>query len=73
MVRHDWASLRTLTTLTSLTALITDKPSQLSRPRSRRLTATMRRSKMFQPLWKYFLPRAVTFSTASSKKKVVKT
>ena len=53
--------------------LITDIPSTLSKPKSRRLATTITKSKMFQPLAKYSLLRAASFKMASNKKKVVKT
>lgn len=59
--------------LTSLIPLITEMPSTLSSPRSRRLATTITRSKMFHPLAKYSLLSAASLRIASKRKNVVKT
>ena len=48
-------------------------PLTLSTERSMRLAMTMMRSKMFQPLEKYSLLRAISLRAASSAKNEVKT
>ena len=48
-------------------------PLTLSTERSMRLAMTMMRSKMFQPLEKYSLLKAISLRAASSAKKEVKT